>query len=136
MSFSLAHHLQEILHEIIGSFEGWAGLAKHYQILFCTVRSLMPNRRAISLGVNPCESSSITCSERALRPARRVKRFLHLSRLFGMPFLDGDDWLTALVLSRYFHFPGCCDFGLTAREKELCCFRQVLTHMKEIGHFS
>ena len=33
MSFSLADHLHEILHEIIGAFERWARLAEHSQIL-------------------------------------------------------------------------------------------------------
>src|SRR5713226_203230 len=49
-----------------------------------------------------------------------------MGRLFGTPFFDGDGRLPALVLGWLISFACRCDFGLTACEKELGCFCQVL----------
>jgi len=59
-----------------------------------------------------------------------------MGRLFGTPFLDGDNWLAALVLGWLISFACRHDFGLTAIEKELGGFCQVLTYMETIGHLN
>jgi hypothetical protein len=51
------------------------------------------------------------------------------------PLFDGGDGLAAFVRCWLLHVPGG-DFGLTARQKEPGGFRQVLTHMKTIGHLN
>jgi len=59
-----------------------------------------------------------------------------MGRLFRTPFFDGDGRLPTLVLGWLVSFACRCDFGLTAIEKELGCFCQVLTHMEAVGYLN
>ena len=58
-----------------------------------------------------------------------------MGRLFRTPLLDGGDGLATFVECRLFSVP-CGNFGLTARQKELGSFRQVLTDMEAVGHLN